>query len=232
MFSNVVPLFFLFLAVPALFAATGWWIELWIRRRPLLKLGFSPADLRSKKRIFKKWSEILVAKIPEKISLSEVQSHSWSSPSKYGEAKTAFEALGFRQSSMFIAPSEKCVVEFWLSSEPGLTGKIFDTVRGVYSEVTMTNNGTSAISFENTEDCGRRHPSPNPWVHCGLISPADLVDRALRQRQPNARPVNLAEAVSTYEQSVNECLSWRRTVGFNAEEIKHVIERAKKRLPT
>jgi hypothetical protein len=43
--------------------------------------------------------------------------------------------------------------------------------------------------------------------------------------------MNLAEAVSGYEQSVNESLAWRRSVGFNAKEMKHIVERWKKMRP-
>lgn len=226
-----------YLAVSAglvvLAAAAGSWIERRIRRKRLLKLGFSADDVRSKERIFKKLGEMVLARIPEKISFTELQSHSWSNPPKHGEAKTAFEALGFRQSSMFIASPQEWVVEFWLSSEPGLTGKIIDSSeRGVYSEVTMTNSDGSAFSFENTKDCGRRHREPDTWVHCGLITPAELVDRALRHRQSNdVREMNLAEVVSSYELSVNEHLAWRRSVGFNAEEVELMLERWKKRRP-
>lgn len=208
----------------------AWWINGRLLRRRLAKLGFSADDLSSEERTFKKWSEILVAKIPEKISFTEIQSHLWSNPSKHADAKTAFKALGFRQSSTFVASPQDWVVEFWLSNEPGLTGKIIDSAgRGVYSEVTLTNNDGSAFSFENTEDCGQRHREPDKWVHCGLITPAELVAKALRQRQSNgARQMNLAEAVSTYEQSVNEFLAWKRSVGFNAEEMKRLFDRWKK----
>ena len=235
MFSDVgpSPILTVSAVLAALGAAAAWWIHGRVLRRRLVKLGFSSDDLTSNERIFKKWSDILLARIPEKISFTEVRSHSWSNPSKHGEAKTAFEALGFRQSNMFIASPQEWVVEFWLSSEPGLTGKIIDSSeRGVYSEVTMTNNDGSAFSFENTQDCGRRHPEPDNWVHCGLITPAELVARALRQRRSNdVRQINLAEAVSTYEQSVNEYLAWRRSVGFNAEEMKHIVEHSRKRRP-
>jgi hypothetical protein len=227
------------LALPALLGVigvaaggwAGWWIERRIRTRRLTKLGFSADDLRSKERIFKKWGEIAIGKIPEKISFSETPSHSWSDPSKHNEAKAAFKALGFREGSMFIASPQKWVVEFWLSSEPGLIGKILDSPqRGIYSEVTIANRDGSAFSFENTEHCGFRHREPDHWVHCGLISPAELVERALRQRQPNdVRQISLAESVSAYEQSVNEFLAWRRSVGFNAEEVEHMFEHSKKR---
>jgi hypothetical protein len=228
------------LALPALgllgvgaVAWASWWTERRIRRRRWTKLGFTCDDLSSKEKILKKWGEIAIARMPEKISFTEIRSHSWSNPSKHEEAKAAFEALGFRQSSMFIASPQEWVVEFWLSSEPGLTGKIIDSSeRGVYSEATMTNSDGSTFSFENTEHCGRRHREPDKWEHCGLVPPAELVERALRQRQSNdARQMNLAESVGAYEQSVNDYLAWRRSVGLSAEEMEHMFERLKKKNP-
>lgn len=228
------------LALPALgllgvgaVAWASWWIERRIRRRRWTKLGFTSDDLSSKEKILKKWGEITIARMPEKISFTEIRSHSWSNPSKHAEAKAAFEALGFRQSSMFLASPQEWVVEFWLSSEPGLTGKIIDSSeRGVYSEATMTNGDGSVFSFENTEHCGRRHREPDKWEHCGLVSPGELVQRALRQRQSNdVRQMSLAESVGAYEQSVNEYLAWRRSVGLSTEEMERMLERLKKKHP-
>lgn len=238
MFSDADPLSNL--ALPALgllgVVTIGWgtwWIERRIRRRRWTKLGFTADDLSSKDKILKKWGEIAIARMPEKISFTEIQSHSWSSPPKHEEAKASFEALGFRQSSIFRASPQEWVVEFWLSTEPGLTAKIIDSSeRGVYSEVTMTSSDGSAFSFENTEDCGRKHREPDKWVHCGLISPRELVEKALGHRQfDDARQVNLAESVSAYEQSVNKYLAWRRGVGLSAVEMERMFERWKKKRP-
>jgi hypothetical protein len=218
-------------ALALLGAAAGWWIQRRIQRKRFMKLGFTADDFTSKERIFKKWGEIALAKIPEKISFIEIQSHSWSNPSKHEEAKAAFEALGFRQSNMFVAAPQEWVVEFWLSNEPGLTARIVDSSkRGVYSEVSTTNNDGSRSSFENTEDCGLRHREGDECVHCGLVPPAELVEKALQQRQSNnVRLQDLAEAVRAYEQSVNECLIWRRSVGFDAAEMESIFNRWDKR---
>lgn len=228
--SNLAPPALGLLAVVTVGGA-AWWIERRIRRRRWTKLGFTGDDLSSKEKILKKCGEIAIARIPEKIWFTEIQSHSWSNPPKHEDAKAAFEALGFRQSSIFTASPQEWVVEFWLSSEPGLTGKIIDSSeRGVYSEVTMTNRDGSAFSFENTKDCGQKHREPDQWVHCGLISPGELVEKALRHRQSDdARQMNLAESVSAYEKSVNEYLAWRRSVGLSAEEMERIFERSKKK---
>src|SRR5581483_6462491 len=130
MFSDLGPL--PNLALPALLAvagaAAGYWIEkqirLQIRRRRLIKQGFSRADLTSKERFFKKLGEITVAKIPEKISFEEVGSHSWSEPDKHEQFRAAFESLGFRRSNMFVASPQEWVVEFWLGTHPKLWAKI------------------------------------------------------------------------------------------------------------
>jgi hypothetical protein len=202
-----------------------------IRRRRLTKVGFSADDLRSQARFFKRLGEITVAKIPQGISLKEITAHSWSEPSKYELSKTAFEALGFSQARTFVASPQEWVVEFWLSGQPGLFPKIIDSKeRGVYSEVTVMNRDGVTASFENTDECGLQHREPDKWVHCGSITPARLVERALQHCQPNdAMQLNLAECVSAYEHSVNEYLAWRRSVGISADEAKQVIELRKKR---
>ena len=64
------------------------------------KLGFSADDLKSKERFFQKYGEICVAKIPPKISLQEITSHSWSKPSVYEQSKAALESLGFQRTRM------------------------------------------------------------------------------------------------------------------------------------
>jgi hypothetical protein len=233
MFRDVGPL--PNLVVPALFgllgAVAGWWIQKQIRRRRLMKLGFSADDLRSKEQFFKRLGEISVAKIPQKISLKEITSHSWSKPTKYEQSRAAFEELGFRRAGIFVGSPQEWVAEFWLSGEPGLFAKIMDSKGcGVYSEVTSMNQDGVAVSFENTEECGLKHREPDTWVHCGLVAPTQLVERALHHRQPNdTRQLNLADCVSAYEQSVNENLAWRRIVGISADEAKRAFERRKRR---
>jgi hypothetical protein len=232
---SALPSFALPAVLGVIGAAAGYWIEKQIRsqirRRRLMKQGFSPADLTSKERFFKKLGEITVAKIPQKISFNEVASHSWSEPAKYELSKAAFESLGFQRSSAFVASPQDWVAEFWLGSRPKLWAKIIDSSeRGVYSEVSVTKADGSTSSFENTEECGLHHREPDEWVHCGLISPAELVERALRERPAdNGEPMKLAECVSVYEQSVNEYLAWRRSVGISADEVKRTYELRKKR---
>jgi hypothetical protein len=237
MFDGVWPLSHLAYLVLgcACGAVAGWWIEkqirTQIRRRRLMKLGFSADDLRSKAQFFKRLGEITVAKIPQEISLKEITAHSWSTPPKYELSKTAFEALGFSRTRTFVASPQEWVVEFWLTSQPGLFAKIIDSKeRGVYSEVTVMNRDGVAACFENTEECGLHHREPDKWVHCGLITPAQLVERALQYSQPkDAVQMNLSDCVSAYEQSVNEYLAWRRSVGISADEAKQVFERREKR---
>jgi hypothetical protein len=132
---------------------------------------------------------------------------------------------------MFVASPQESVVEFWLTSQPGLFAQIVDTKRrGVYSAVTVMNRDGVAICFENTEEGVLKHPESHKWVHCGLITPAELVERALQHHQPNdAMQMNLADCLSTEERSVNEYLAWRRSVGISADEAKQVIDDMKKR---
>ena len=222
------------LAVPALFAligaVVGSWIQKQIRRRRLMKLGFTADDLRSKEQFFKRLGEIIVSKIPEKISLKEVASHSWSKPTKYEQSKAALEALGFRRATTFVGSPQEWVVQFWLSNEPGLFAKIHDSKRcGVYSAVTVMNRDDMLVSFENTEECGMKHREPDTWVHCGLVTPAQLIEKALPHRQPNAKQLDLDECVNAYEQSLNENLMWRRSVGITANEAKEAFKRRKRR---
>ena len=225
------------LAVPAVLVVlgAGYWIEkqirLQIRRRQLMKQGFSPSDLTSKERFFKKLGEITVANIPQRIFFNEVTSHLWSEPAKYAESRAAFESLGFQRSSTFVASPQEWVVEFWLGPQPQVWAKIIDSSeRGVYSEVSVTNADGSTASFENTEECGLQHREQDKWVHCGLVAPAQLVERALRERPAeNGEPMTLAECVSAYEHSVNEYLAWRRSVGISADEMKGTFELQKKR---
>jgi hypothetical protein len=214
------------LLVPALFgvfvSAAVWWIQKQIQRR----------RLRKRAQFFKRMGESVLAKIPQKISFKEITAYSWSKPSKYEESKAAFESLGFRRTRTFVASPKEWVVEFWLSRKPGLFAKIIDSKkRGVYSEVTVMTRDGVAVSFENTiEECELKHPEPNKWVHCGLITPAQLVERALQHSQPNvAMQMNLAECVNADERSVNEYLDWRRSVGFSADEVKQVFEHIMRR---
>ena len=216
------------LLVPALFGmfilTAIWWIQQQIYKR----------RLRKREQALRRLSESVLAKIPQRISFTETTSHAWSEPSRYEESKAAFESLGFRQTQAFVAFPQEWVVEFWLSSRPGLFAKIIDSKkRGVYSEVTVINRDGVAVSFENTEECKLKHRGPNKWVHCGLITPAQLVERALQHCQPNdASPMNLAECVNVDERSVNEYLAWRRSVGISADEVKQVVDHMKRqRLP-
>jgi hypothetical protein len=216
------------LLVPALFGmftlTAVWWIQQQIHKR----------RLRKREQFLRSLSESVLAKIPQRISFTEITVHAWSEPSRYEESKAAFESLGFRQTRAFVASPQEWVVEFWLSNRPGLFAKIIDSKkRGVHSEVTVINRDGVAISFENTEEYELKPRGPHKWVHCGLITPAQLVERALQHSQPNdALPMNLAECVNADERSVNEYLAWRRSVGISADEVKQVIEHMKRqRLP-
>jgi hypothetical protein len=216
--------------VVSVWAVSGSWIQRQVARRRLRKLGFSTDDMRSEDAIFKKWGEIAAAEIfPQKISFNEITSHSWSQPSKYEQCKRAFESLGFRRNGAFVASPQKWVVEFWLSDEPGLFVTIVDAKsRGVYSEVTVMKKDGSVVSFDDLEDCGLQHPKPDSCFHCGLVTPNQLVERAFQAREPNDfRQTNLAECVNVYEQSVNEHLAWRRSVGISGNEMKQTLERLK-----
>jgi hypothetical protein len=212
------------LLVPALFGmftlTAVWWVQQQIHKR----------RLRKREQVLRRLSESVLAKIPQRISFAEITAHAWSEPSRYEESKAAFESLGFRRTQAFVASQQEWVVEFWLSERPGLFAKIIDSKkRGVYSEVTVINRDGAAISFENTEEGKLKHSGPDKWVHCGLITPAQLVERALQQSQPNdALPMNLAECVSAHERSVNEYLAWRRGVGISADEVKQLIEHIKR----
>lgn len=212
------------LLVPALFGmftlTAVWWLQQQIHKR----------RLRKRDQFLRSLSESVIAKIPQRISFTEITAHAWSEPSRYEESKAAFESLGFRRTRAFVASPQEWVVEFWLSNRPGLFAKIIDSKkRGVHSEVTVINRDGSAIYFENTEEGKLKHRGPLNWVHCGLITPAQLVEKALEHSQPNdALPMNLSECVSADERSVNEYLAWRRSVGISADEVKQVIEHMKK----
>jgi hypothetical protein len=217
--------------VVSVWAVFGWWIQRQVARRRLRKLGFSTDDMKSEDAIFKKWGEIAAAKIiPQEISFNEITSHSWSQPSTYEQSKTAFESLGFRRNGTFVASPQNWIVEFWLSSEPGLFATIVDAKsRGVYSEVTVMKNDGSTVGFDNLEDCGLQHYKPDSCFHCGLIAPDQLVERAFQVREPNhSKQTNLTECVRVYEQSVNEQLTWRRSVGISGNEMKQTLERLKR----
>jgi len=224
MFRDVGPIPNLLL--PALFgvfvSVAVWWIQKQIR---------TILVRRKREQFFTRAGESILAKIPQKISLKETTAHSWSEPSKYEESKAAFESLGFHQTRTFVGSPQEWVVEFWLSSKPGLFAKIVDSkTRGVYSEVTVMNRDGVPISFENTEECELKHPEPYKWVHCGLITPAQLVERALQLSRPNdAMQMNLAECVNADERSANEYLAWRRSVGISADEVKRIFDRMKRR---
>lgn len=196
-----------------------------------MKQGFSADDLKSKEQFFKRLGEIAVAKIPQKISLQEITSHSWSQPSRYEQSKVAFEALGFRRAGSFVGSPQEWVVEFWPSAEPGLFAKIMDSKGcGVYSEVTVMNRDGVAVSFENTEECGLKHREPDTWVHCGLVTQAQLVEKALHHGQrDDIKKLNLVECVTAYEQSVNENLAWRQSVGIGADEARQAVRARNKR---
>ncbi len=214
------------LLVPALFGVFGsvavWWIQKQIQTRRLR---------RRREQFFTRVGESVLAKIPQKISFKETTAHSWSEPSKYEEAKAAFKSLGFHQTRTFVGSPQEWVVEFWLSSKPGLFATIVDSKqRGVYSEVSVINRDGVPVSFENTEECGLKQPEPYKWVYCGLISPAQLVERALQLSRPDeAMQMNLAECVNAAERSANEYLAWRRSVGISADEVKRIFDRMKRR---
>ena len=105
--------------------------------------------------------------------------------------------------------------------KPGLFARIIALKGcGVYSEVTVMNRDGIATSFENTEECGLKHREPD-WVHSGLVTPVRLVEKVLHHGQRNdAQELHLVDGVTAYEQSVNENLAWRQSVGIRADEAR------------
>jgi hypothetical protein len=118
-------------------------------------------------------------------------------------------------------------VEFWLSSRPGLFAAIVDSEeRGVYAEVVLIAVGGSTVTFQNTEDCGLQHSRPDSCFHCGLITPEQLLERALRDREPvDCEQMNLVGCVGAYEQGVNEELALRRRIGIRGDQMEGIYKR-------
>ena len=112
------------LTVPLLLAVigavVGWWIENLIVQRRIKKHGLYS------ERLLRKLAENVRAKLPEKISLIEVTPCAWSDPVKYELLASALQQLGFRRSGVFRGTPQKWIVEFWLSTEPGIFATIFD----------------------------------------------------------------------------------------------------------
>jgi hypothetical protein len=208
-------------------AAAGLAVHDLVRRRRLRKLGFTTADLSSRETILRKWAEIAVQQIPEKISLTQIESHVWSKASECADARTALEKLGLERNAVFVASPQKWVVEFWLTQEVGLFAAILDAPPcGIHTEFMVSYADGSTVSFENTEECGRQHLETHNWIHCGPVAPDQLLETARRERQDqHVGRMRLADCVQTYERATNVSLAWRRRVGFSPEEMKHTYER-------
>jgi hypothetical protein len=211
-------------------AVTGIAVHTFVRRRRLRELGFTSADLSSRDAFFKKWAEIAVQKMPEKISFTQIDSYVWSNGSEYTNARSALEKLGLQRSPLFLASPQKWVVEFWLSKEDGFFGAILDSPPcGIHTEFMVSYNDGSTVSFENTDECGRRHLENHNWLHCGTVGPDQLLQRVLRERRPHhVGQMSLSDSVQAYERAINESLAWRRKVGFTPAEMKHTYERQRR----
>jgi hypothetical protein len=208
-------------------SAVGWWIQKWVVERRIKRHGINS------ERFLRKLAENITAKLPERISLVEVASPAaWSKPVKYELLANALQQLCFRRSGVFRGTPQKWIVEFWLSSEPGIFATIFDRHsknEGIHSAVGIMNRDGSIIVFENTEECGLQHRQPDRWPHCGLVAPNELLERALRERHlGDAEPLDAVTCVRVYEEAVNQDLGWRRTKGISIEEMKNVLARMKK----
>jgi len=212
-------------------AAAGAAIQRLVRRRRLRSLGFTSADLSSQETFFKKWAEITVQKMPEKISFTQIDSHSWSKASEYADAKAALERLGLERNPVFAASPQTWVVEFWTGKDDGLFGAILDSrPHGIHTEVMVSFTDGSTASFENTEDCGRRHLEKHNWIHCGTVAPQQLLETALKERpQHRVGQMRLDDCAQTYEHATNEGLAWRRKVGFSPAEMKYTYERLRRK---
>jgi hypothetical protein len=202
-----------------------------LRSRRLLKLGFTIADLWTKERFFKKWAEIAVQQLPDKISLTPSDSYLWSEASEYENAAAALEKLGLERCPVFIASPQKWIVEFWLCKEEGIFAAILDSGPcGVHTEFMVSYADGSTVSFENTEECGRQHLETHNWIHCGRVRPDQLRARVLKERQPHhVGQMRLVECVQAYERAINESLAWRRKVGFSPAEMKRTRERLRRK---
>jgi hypothetical protein len=212
-------------------AVAGAAIQALIRRRRLRRLGFTSADLSSRETFFKKLAEITVQKMPEKISLTQLDSYSWSKPSEYKQARAALEKLGLERNPAFVASPQKWVVEFWLSKDDGIFAAILDSPPcGIHTEFMVSYEDGSTVSFENTEECGRRHLENHNWIHCGTVRPDQLLERASKERRPDhAGQMQLDDCVQAYERATNESLAWRRRIGLSPAEMKHTYERLRRK---
>jgi hypothetical protein len=215
----------------AIGAAAGAAVQALIRRRRLRRPGFTSADLSSRETFLKKWAEIAVQKMPERISFTQLDAYSWSKPSEYARARAALEKLGLERNPVFVASPQKWVVEFWLSKDDGIFAAILDSPPcGIHTEFMVSYEGGSTVSFENTEECGRRHFENHNWIHCGTVGPDQLLERAWKERQPHhVGRMHLDDCVQAYERAINESLAWRRRVGLSPAEMKHTYERLRRK---
>jgi len=201
-----------------------------LRRRHLRKLGFTADDLSSKENFYRRLGEITVQRMPRKISLIASDNHPWSKKGEYARSAAALERLGFERNSVFAASPQKWVAEVWLSKEEGLFAVILDQPPlGIHTNVVVEYKDGSTVSFENTDECGRRHLENHNWIHCGPIMLDDLLQRALRDRHGDyVGQMQLRDCIRAYERALNENLAWRQKIGFTADEIKQSQERARR----
>ncbi|HEY1272595.1 MAG TPA: hypothetical protein VGF08_11445, partial [Terriglobales bacterium] len=108
----------------------GWWVYAqWKKhssRRKLREFGFSDDDFESGEKIYSKWAEITTARLPDNVTLQEIDVHRWSEPQKHADCEAEMKLQNFIRRGVFRGLPAGWVAEVWSNLTLQLCGVIVD----------------------------------------------------------------------------------------------------------
>ncbi len=184
-------------------------------------------DPAAREKVFREVGKRADQNIPAEIHLTPTQMILWKDQDKWREDYNALEERGFQHAGNYRIGEIGVDVQFLMNAEERALACIYNhPVVGVFMDVVTRYEDGASVTFANRNATGLdQHPKyQNRFM--GEIPPAELIERALKERPGwPKKPVRKEDLVPDFCRVWKEYKEWRAQRGTSAEEVGRIYER-------
>ena len=168
-----------------------------------------------------------LAKQPDNIHLTRLSGNTWKNQDAIHRLEEPLLSRGFSQAGDYSIPELAGVlVRFLMNSEQSVFACLYEHPKaGTWMELASRYQDGSGATFTMMRDRGIEHRPQNTVVHIPGATPAELLDRTLRDR-PKRPLIQLSpeRIVQLFEDAWREQIAWQKSKGgLAAKEVARVI---------